>query len=489
MKDIPTDQRSIRTIAKVGGLVGKVMEIDESTRFSPYYVRMKIACRDVTKVPHSAESTLGLFIHDFIFEREVEVEVSGKNLKSGIKIGDSDSQASPKKHKVDPKIGSNINVHNQAGENGRFNRKGADVDNKQSQSENIMASAPSKLETAKQRGAKLMSDAQKVYKSQWQDTEEEGRVQIPENFDDSESESETFSDKLKGIDAYGDSGQGCSKNTDQVVDNQIWQVETMQIGVDPVVVAKKYESEVDQKIMEASCKQQIKKVEQSKSGGDNKDPALVSPEVFIPDDNIVQTQESLMAEEGEEIPGQEMLKQDDKAKEVEVEIEEKIPEKRRSDRLRKELTKTTQERFEAMAKKRNLEGNSPPRNMFSDLSHTSLYDMSKKMGIIVDDNSFKSFDVLKEIESTRLNLFNKQQNINRKAYVEEISDAGNESEPLQLEWLHEDSSEPEEFILAQSKQKKNRGRKSTQISSIKKRGTKAQEDPGMPKKRGRKKKS
>lgn len=33
VKDIPGDQRSVRTIAKVGGLVGKVMEIDEKTRF------------------------------------------------------------------------------------------------------------------------------------------------------------------------------------------------------------------------------------------------------------------------------------------------------------------------------------------------------------------------------------------------------------------------------------------------------------------------
>jgi len=33
VKDIPPDQRSMRTIAKVGGLVGKVTKIDETTRF------------------------------------------------------------------------------------------------------------------------------------------------------------------------------------------------------------------------------------------------------------------------------------------------------------------------------------------------------------------------------------------------------------------------------------------------------------------------
>ena len=71
VKDIPTDQRSILTVAKVGGLVGKVLEIDVKTRLRPDYVRVRIACRDVTKVPRKALGTLGLCLHDFIFEREV----------------------------------------------------------------------------------------------------------------------------------------------------------------------------------------------------------------------------------------------------------------------------------------------------------------------------------------------------------------------------------------------------------------------------------
>jgi hypothetical protein len=35
VKDIPTDQRSTLIVAKVGGLVEKVMEIDEKTRLRP----------------------------------------------------------------------------------------------------------------------------------------------------------------------------------------------------------------------------------------------------------------------------------------------------------------------------------------------------------------------------------------------------------------------------------------------------------------------
>ena len=71
---ILADQRSSKTLAKIGGLVGKVMEIDEGSRYRYDYVRHKIACRDVTKVPKTAESFLGMYLIDFGFEREVAIE-------------------------------------------------------------------------------------------------------------------------------------------------------------------------------------------------------------------------------------------------------------------------------------------------------------------------------------------------------------------------------------------------------------------------------
>jgi hypothetical protein len=98
VKDIPVDQRSIRTIAKVGGLVGKVMEIDEKIRFRADYVRVKIACRDVHKVPRTAEGTLGIYLHDFIFEREIQEGQTIKTLNSGIKITEKGPE--PKKLKA-----------------------------------------------------------------------------------------------------------------------------------------------------------------------------------------------------------------------------------------------------------------------------------------------------------------------------------------------------------------------------------------------------
>lgn len=85
---IPTNQRSLMTLAKVGGLVGKVIAVDEESRYRYDYVRLKIACRNVAKVPRTAEGTLGMYVIDFGFEREVPEESGDKVLKSGIIVTD-----------------------------------------------------------------------------------------------------------------------------------------------------------------------------------------------------------------------------------------------------------------------------------------------------------------------------------------------------------------------------------------------------------------
>ncbi|CAL4952032.1 unnamed protein product [Urochloa decumbens] len=98
---IPVDQRSIKTIAKVGGLVGKTVAIDESTRFKPEYVRMQIACRDLKEVPASAEGTLGLNIFDFYFVLEEQKENPSEKLKAAVPVGEQDAQPNLKKPRTE----------------------------------------------------------------------------------------------------------------------------------------------------------------------------------------------------------------------------------------------------------------------------------------------------------------------------------------------------------------------------------------------------
>jgi hypothetical protein len=81
--NIPDDQRSLITLAKVEGLVGKVTEIDEKAKFRVDYVRLRIAYKDISKVPKTAEGVLGLTLYDFGFEREILEESNEKTLKSG----------------------------------------------------------------------------------------------------------------------------------------------------------------------------------------------------------------------------------------------------------------------------------------------------------------------------------------------------------------------------------------------------------------------
>ena len=95
------DQRSLRTIAKVGGLVGKTVEIDENTRFRHDFVRVKIACRDLSQVPPSAECNLDLFIYDFFFEIEKPDQQKIQSEKLATKAGGHEGQPTPKKMRTE----------------------------------------------------------------------------------------------------------------------------------------------------------------------------------------------------------------------------------------------------------------------------------------------------------------------------------------------------------------------------------------------------
>ena len=98
------DQRSLRTIAKVGGLVGKTVEIDENTRFRHDFVRVKIACRDLSQVPPSAECNLDLFIYDFFFEIEKPDQQKIQSEKLATKAGGHEGQPTPKKMRTEKDI-------------------------------------------------------------------------------------------------------------------------------------------------------------------------------------------------------------------------------------------------------------------------------------------------------------------------------------------------------------------------------------------------
>jgi len=126
-------------------LVGKVLEIDERTRFRHDYVRARIACRDITKVPRTAESSLGLAVHDFHFEREVEVEGPERTLQSGIKITEGGHPPPQKKFKTDENISNNTHGDKNGKSSGKTMQLGKEKAGENRQSSNITMSHRRKL--------------------------------------------------------------------------------------------------------------------------------------------------------------------------------------------------------------------------------------------------------------------------------------------------------------------------------------------------------
>jgi hypothetical protein len=87
-------------------LVGKTIAINESTRYNPEFVRINIACREVEVVPKCAEGDLGMFIYDFLFEREDLEGMKNGKQKEAIRVETPRYQLSPKKMKTSHEIGS-----------------------------------------------------------------------------------------------------------------------------------------------------------------------------------------------------------------------------------------------------------------------------------------------------------------------------------------------------------------------------------------------
>lgn len=84
VKGVPYDKRNPKTVAYVGSLFGATVEVDDKSLTRTDYVRIKIACRDITKVPPTAEGAIILYLYDFAFEREVEIQI--KPLVESVQI-------------------------------------------------------------------------------------------------------------------------------------------------------------------------------------------------------------------------------------------------------------------------------------------------------------------------------------------------------------------------------------------------------------------
>ena len=68
---IPFEKRSYSNVCMVASKVGLPLEVHRDSLNKNDFVRVKIGCRDVAKVPTSVDGVLDFHFYDYFFQREV----------------------------------------------------------------------------------------------------------------------------------------------------------------------------------------------------------------------------------------------------------------------------------------------------------------------------------------------------------------------------------------------------------------------------------
>jgi hypothetical protein len=107
-------------------------------------------------------------------------------------------------------------------------------------------------------------------------------------------------------------------------------------------------------------------------------------------------------------------------------------------------------------KKRNLEGNIPipsSSNSFAALSDSALMIRAHKMGVIIPDDNFSSFDVIRDLENARNDINAKNMFVKAPVSTLYIENNVGDSTPLSMDWISSsDTDEP--FTVVKSRKGK-----------------------------------
>jgi hypothetical protein len=76
-------------LAYLGSLVGFTREVDKSTLNRYDYVRIRLAARDVAKVPGVAERPIVPYLYDFFFERKVVDEQAPEKASVQVQVNEA----------------------------------------------------------------------------------------------------------------------------------------------------------------------------------------------------------------------------------------------------------------------------------------------------------------------------------------------------------------------------------------------------------------
>lgn len=158
-------------------------------------------------------------------------------------------------------------------------------------------SAPPKLDNRSHEQSKIMADAQKANRGNRNDSDNE-KVHIPDTLESSDSDNDSFTikvHKLTGMD--DDQSKHIEKGQSS---KQVWFVHDSIMDMDPKAIPNTTTSEIslpDKSMDLIQSDATANKTTTEKANGTSVEGATsLSPEIFIPDDNIINTQESVGAE-------------------------------------------------------------------------------------------------------------------------------------------------------------------------------------------------
>jgi hypothetical protein len=101
VRGVPYDKMSAQPITCVGSLVGVTTEVDKSTLNRADFIRVKIAVKDVSKVPESTEGAILPYLYDFFCEREVVLEEKKESKAVLVQVDKKDpKKLSPQKSEM-----------------------------------------------------------------------------------------------------------------------------------------------------------------------------------------------------------------------------------------------------------------------------------------------------------------------------------------------------------------------------------------------------
>jgi hypothetical protein len=114
VRGIPYDKRSIPTMGYVRSLVGVTREVDKSTMHRADFVRIKIAAREVAKIPEVVEGAIVPYLYDFHFEREIYMGQANRGIEIKVRAekgGETQpSLKKPRTHQSKKRDNTNLQI-------------------------------------------------------------------------------------------------------------------------------------------------------------------------------------------------------------------------------------------------------------------------------------------------------------------------------------------------------------------------------------------